>query len=66
MLSIDKVYIPIYLCFPGSSDCKVSACNAGNPSSIHYSGREPGGGNSNPLQYACLGNPKDRGAWWVI
>ena len=32
---------------------------------IPESGRSPGGGNGNPLQYSCLGNPKDRGAWWA-
>ena len=39
-----------------------STCSAGNPSSIPRSGRSPGGGNGNPLQYSRLGNPKDRGA----
>ena len=33
--------------------------------SIPGSGKSPGGGNSNPLQYSCLGNPMDRGAWWA-
>ena len=33
--------------------------------SIHGSGRSPGGGNDNPLQYSCLKNPMDRGAWWA-
>ena len=33
--------------------------------SIPGSGKAPGGGNSNPLQYSCLGNPMDRGAWWA-
>ena len=45
---------------------KKSACNAGNtgdPGSIPGSGRSPGGVNGNPLQYSCLGNPMDRGAW---
>ena len=49
--------------FPGGSDGKESACNAGDPGSIPGSGRSPGGGNGNPLQYSCLGNPMDRGAW---
>ena len=48
--------------FPGISDGKESACNAGDPGSIPGSGRFPGGGNGNPLQYSCLGNPMDRGA----
>ena len=39
--------------------------NAGDPGSIPGSGRPPGGGNGNPLQYSCLGNPMDRGAWWA-
>ena len=42
---------------------KESACNAGDPGSIPGSGRPRGEGNSNPLQYSCLGNPMDRGAW---
>ena len=49
--------------FPAGSDSKESACNAGGPSSIPGSGRSPGEGNSNPLQYFCLGNPTDGGAW---
>ena len=49
--------------FPGGSDGKESACNAGDMGSIPGSGRSPGEGNSNPLQYSCLGNPMDRGAW---
>ena len=40
--------------------------NAGDPGSIPGSGRLSGGGNGNPLQYSCLENPMDRGAWWVI
>ena len=39
--------------------------NAGNEASITGSGRSPGGGNGNPLQYSCLGNPLDRGTWWA-
>ena len=42
---------------------KDSACNAGDPVSISGSGRSPGEGNDNPLQYSCLENPMDRGAW---
>ena len=45
---------------------KESACNAGNLGSIPGSGRSHGEGNSNPLQYSCLGNPMDRGAWKII
>ena len=42
-----------------------SACNAGDPGSILGSGRSPGVGNGNPLQYSCLENPTARGAWWI-
>ena len=48
--------------FPGGSDGKVSACNAGDSGSISGSGRSPGEGNGNPLQYSCLENSMDRGA----
>ena len=51
--------------FSGGSDGKESACNAGDLGSIPGSGRSPGEGNGNPLQYFCLGNSMDRGAWWV-
>jgi len=49
--------------FPGGSDSKESAYNAGDLGSIPGSGRSPGGGNGNPLQYSCLENTMDRGAW---
>ena len=49
--------------FLGGSDGKVSACNAGDPGLIPGLGRSPGEGNGNPLQYSCLENPMDRGAW---
>ena len=52
--------------FPGSSACKESACNAGDASSVSRLGRSPGGGQGNPLQYLCLENPVNRGAWWTI
>ena len=39
--------------------------NAGDVDSITATGRSPGVGNGNPLQYSCLGNPMDRGAWWA-
>ena len=51
--------------FPGGSEGKVSACNAGDPGSIPGSGRSPGEGNGNPLQHCCLENPMDGGAWWA-
>ena len=40
--------------------------NAGDPGSIPGSGKSPGGGNGYPLQYSCLENPMDRGAWWAV
>ena len=48
--------------FPGGSDGKASACNAGEPGSILGSGRSPGEGNGNTLQHSCLENPMDGGA----
>ena len=51
--------------FPGGSDGKASACNAGDPGSIPGWGRSLGGGNGNPLQHSCLENPRDGGAWWA-
>ena len=51
------------LVFPHSSVGKESTCNAGDPGSIPGSARSPGEGNGNPLQYSCLENPMDRGAW---
>ena len=44
---------------------KVSAYHVGDPSSIPGSGRSPGEGNGTPLQYSCLENPMDEGAWWA-
>ena len=44
---------------------KESTCNEGDVGSIPGSGRCPGEGNGNPLQYSCLENPMDRGAWWA-
>ena len=49
--------------FPCSSVDKESACSAGDPGSIPGLGRSPGEGNGNPLQYPCLENLMDRGAW---
>ena len=51
--------------FPGVSDGKASSYNAGDPGLIPWSGRSPGEGNGNPLQYSCLENPMDGGAWWA-
>ena len=52
--------------FPGDPDGKESACHEGDPDSIPGLGRPPGGGHGNPLQYSCLENPMDRGAWQAI
>ena len=49
--------------FPGGLEGKASTCNEGDPGSIPESGRSPGEGNGNPLQYSCLENPIDGGAW---
>ena len=49
--------------FSGGSDGKVSVYNVGDPGSVPGLGRAPGEGNGNPLQYYCLENPMDRGAW---
>ena len=51
--------------FPGGSDGKASAYNAGDLGLIPGSGRSPGEGNGNPLQYFCLKNAMDGGAWWA-
>ena len=51
--------------FPCNSVSKESACSAGDPGSIPGLGRSPGEGNGDPLQYSCLENLKDRGAWWA-
>ena len=51
--------------FPAGPDCKESACNAGDLGLIPESGRSPGEGNGNPLQYPCLENSMERGTWWA-
>ena len=51
--------------FPGGSAVKNPPANTGDTVSIPGSGRPLGEGNGNPLQYSCLGNLMDRGAWWV-
>ena len=50
---------------PGGSEGKESACSAGDLGSIPGRGRSPEEGNGNPLQYSCLENSMDRGAWWA-
>ena len=51
--------------FPGGSEVKVPVCNVRDLGVIPGSERFPGEGNGNPLQYSCLQNPMDRGAWWA-
>ena len=51
--------------FPAGSDSEASAYNVGDLGSILGSGRSPGEGNGNPLQYSCLENPMDEEAWWA-
>ena len=60
--------MPVYrqIDFTGSSVGKESACNAEDLGSIPGLGRSPGGGYSNSLQYSCLLNSMERGAWWAI
>ena len=59
------VIIFLILGFPGGSEGSASACDTEGPGSIPGLGRPPGEGNGNPLQYSCLENPMDRGAWWA-
>ena len=63
----DKYYMISLICgiwdFPGGSDGKASAYNVGDPGSIPGLGRSSGEGKGNPLQYSCLENPVDGGAW---
>ena len=56
---------PLVVPFLGGSEVKMSACNAGDLGSIPGSERSPGERNGNPLQYSCLENPMDGGAWWA-
>ena len=51
--------------FPGGLASKESACNTGDLGLMAESGRSPGEGNGYPLQYSCLENSMDRGAWWA-
>ena len=59
------IHFFIKLDFPGGSDGKASAYNAGDLGSIPGPGRSSGEGNGTPLQYSCLENPMDRGALWA-
>ena len=58
-------FVSILPSFPGSSDGKSLPAHAGDPGSIPGPGRSPGEGHGNPLQYSCLENPMDGGAWWA-
>ena len=58
--------IKVQASFPGSSVSKQSAFNAGDLGSNPGLGKSSGEGHGNPLQYSCLENPMDRGAWWAI
>ena len=60
-----KNRFPLVSGFPGGAEVKASACSVGDLGSIPGSGRSPGEGNGNPLQYSCLENPMDGGAWWA-
>ena len=61
--TVSGLYTGLPMDFPGGSDSKVSSYNVGHPGSIPALGRSPGEGNDTPLQYSCLGNPMDGGAW---
>ena len=61
----DSDCVTDYFRLPWWLSGKKSACNAGDMGLIPGSGRAPGEGNGNPVQYSCLGNPLDGGAWWV-
>ena len=56
---------PFHMGFPGGSDGKASACNAGDPGLIPRLGRSPGEGNDKLFQYSCLENCMDGGPWWA-
>ena len=59
------IYLFIYTGLPWWLRWSRIACDAGDLGSIPGLGRSPGGGHGNPLQYSCLENPMDRGAWWA-
>jgi len=63
ILFLTQNHLWIRLSFPGGSEVKASASNVGDLGSILGLGRSPGEGNGNPLQYSCLENPMDGGAW---
>ena len=61
--SVSDLYFAVII--PGGSEVKASTWNAEDPGSIPGLGRSPGEGNGNLLQYSCLENPLDGGAWWA-
>ena len=63
--ALHTTLVPNWWPFPGGSDGKESACNAGDPSFIPVSGKSPGEGNGHLLQYSCLKNSVDREDWWA-
>ena len=65
IFSENQLLVLLYSGFPGGSEVKASACIMEDLGSIPGLGRFPGEGNGNPLQYSCLENPMDGGAWWA-
>ena len=63
--AVNLISFILPMSFPNGSNGKESACSAGDPGSVPGLRRSPGEGNGNPLQYSCLENPMDRGAWRV-
>ena len=63
--ALNSTPLNFYYGFVGGAGGTESACSAGDPGSIPGLGKSPGEGNDNPLQYPCLENPMDRGAWWA-
>ena len=61
----DRLHIRVYLGFPSGLSGKESTCNVGDLDLIPGLGKSPGEGNGYPLQYSCLENSMDRGAWWA-
>ena len=66
IVKFDSAHNTLGMGFPGGSDGKASFHNAEDRGSIPGSGRSPGEGTGYPLQYSCLENPMDGGAWWAI
>ena len=63
---MDRLSTPVFWGFSGGSDGKELVCNAGDLGLIPGLVRSPGGGHGNPLQYSCLENPMDIGAWQIV